>query len=582
MSRQVCFTAEIMFRVAPPQDPRRPLIMFMISKARTALKPALMAAALIGALALTTVASQAADPLPSWNEGSVKQSIINFVERVTTPGSPDFVPVAERIATFDNDGTLWCEQPIPVQLYFVLDRVKALAPQHPEWKTKEPFASLLKGDLQTMLAGGDHAILEVMMATHAGMTTAEFQQIVKDWIATARHPKTGRLFTDMVYQPMLEVLSYLHANGFKNFIVSGGGIEFMRAWTERVYGVPPEQVIGSSIKTKFEMRDGKPVLVRLPELNFNDDKGDKPVAINQHIGRRPIAAFGNSSGDKEMLEYTQGGSGARFMLLVLHDDAAREYAYGPAQGLPDPKLGAFPQALYGQAKKEGWTVVSMKNDWNQVFPSEKSPVTAIDILLEPDAAMLRHSAADNASLLKAYPKGFALDASHRPHITMLQCFVRTADLGKVYAAVGKALAGVNVNAMKLEATKRYYLPAGELGVAGIVAEPTAELLKLQADIIAAVSPFTEATGPIGAFTAGHENPAIDKMMIDYVSSFEQEAAGEKFNPHVSTGTAPRADLDKLVAEPFTPFTFSPAGAAVYQLGPYGTAAKKLKEFDLKP
>jgi phosphoserine phosphatase len=541
-----------------------------------------MVAALIGALAFTSVTSQAADPLPSWIDGPVKQSIINFVEKVTRPGSPDFVPVSERIATFDNDGTLWCEQPIPVQLYFVLDRVKALAPQHPEWKTTEPFASLLKGDLRTMLAGGDRALLEVMMATHAGMTTEEFQQIVKDWITTARHPKTGKLFTDMVYQPMLEVLSYLRANGFKDFIVSGGGIEFMRAWTERVYGVPPERVIGSSIKTKFEMRDGKAVLVRLPELNFNDDKADKPVGINQHIGRRPIAAFGNSRGDKEMLEYAQGGNGARFMLLVLHDDAAREYAYGPALGLPDATLGAFPQALYDQAKKAGWTVVSMKNDWNKVFPFEQSPVTAIDILLEPDATMLRHSAADNANLLKAYPKGFALDASHRPHITMLQCFVRTADLDKVYVAVGKVLAGAHVNAMKLDATKRYYLPAGELGVAGIVAKPTAELLKLQADIIAAVSPFTEATGPIGAFTAGHENPAIDTMMIDYVSAFVKESAGEKFNPHVSTGTGPRADLDKLIAEPFTPFMFSPAGAAVYQLGPYGTAAKELKEFDLKP
>ncbi len=552
--------------------------MLIVRMGKAALRPVLMAAALIGALALSTVASQAADPLPSWNDGPAKQSIISFVERVTTPGSPDFVPVAERIATFDNDGTLWSEQPLPVQLYFVLDRVKALAPQHPEWRTTEPFASLLKGDLQPMLAGGDRAILDVMMATHAGMTAAEFTQIVKDWIATARHPKTGKLFTDMTYQPMLEVLSYLHANGFKNFIVSGGGIEFMRAWTERVYGVPPEQVIGSSIKTKFEMRDGRPVLVRLPELNFNDDKAGKPVAINQHIGCRPIAAFGNSSGDKEMLEYTQGGSGARFMLLVLHDDAAREYAYGPALGLPDPKLGAFPQALYDQAKQNGWTVVSMKNDWKQVFPVAQSPITAIDILLNPDATMLRHSAADNASLLKVFPGGFALDASHRPHITMLQCFVRTADLDEVYAAVGKVLAHGNVDAMKLDATKRYYLPAGGLGVAGIVIKPTGELLKLQADIIAAVSPFMEATGPIGAFTAGHGDPAVDAMLIDYVSTFVEQAAGKKFNPHVSTGTAPRPDLDRLVAGPFKPFTFSPAGAAIYQLGPYGTAAKKLKEF----
>ena len=280
------------------------------------------------------------------------------------------MPVPERIATFDNDGTLWCEQPLPVQLYFVLDRVKALAPQHPEWKTKEPFASLLRGDLRTALAGGDRALLEIVMATHAGMTTVEFEQIVKDWIATAKHPKTGRLFTEMVYQPMLELLAYLRANGFKTFIVSGGGIEFMRPWAEQVYGIPPEQVVGSSIETKFEIRDGKPVLVRLPKLNFNDDKGGKPVGINRHIGRRPVMAFGNSTGDQQMLEYTQSGSGARFELLILHDDAAREYAYGPARGLPDTKLGAFTPALDAEAKQRGWTVVSMKSDWNRVFALE--------------------------------------------------------------------------------------------------------------------------------------------------------------------------------------------------------------------
>jgi phosphoserine phosphatase len=532
-------------------------------------------------LLLLTNAAFAADPLPSWNDGPAKQGIISFVEKVTTEGSPAFVPPAERIATFDNDGTLWCEQPAPVQLYFALDRVKALAPQHPEWKTKEPFASLLKGDVQTALAGGDHAVLELFMATHTGMTTEEFEQIVKDWLATAKHPKSGKRFTEMVYQPMLELLAYLRANGFKNFIVSGGGIEFMRPWAEQVYGIPPEQVVGSSIKTKFTMRDGKPVLVRLPELNFNDDKDSKPVAINQHIGRRPVMAFGNSNGDKQMLEYTQGG-GARFMLLVLHNDATREYAYGPAQGLPDVKLGAFKQDLYKQSKKEGWTVVSMKDDWKQVFAVGQAPVTAIDVLLEPDATMLRHAEANNARLLKVYPQGFALDASHRPHITMLQRFVRTADLDKVYAAVGKVLAGASVNAMKLEAFKYYYIPAGELGVAGIVARPTPELLKLQADIIAAVAPFTVETGPIGAFTAAHDDPALDVQMIDYVSAFVQKASGEHFNPHVTTGVAPRAYLDKMLAEPFENFTFSPAGAAVYQLGPFGTAAKKLKEWDLKP
>ena len=326
---------------------------------------------ILAVLLLLTSVAFAADPLPSWNNGAAKKSILVFVEKVTKSGSPEFVPEAERIATFDNDGTLWCEQPLPVQFYFVLDRVRALAPQHPEWKVKEPFASLLKGDIKTALSGGDQALLDLVMATHTGMTTSEFERIVKDWIATAKHPKTGKLYTEMVYQAMLELLAYLRANGFKTFIVSGGGIEFMRAWAEQVYGIPPEQVVGSSAKTKFEMRDGKAVLVRLPELNFNDDKAGKAISINLHIGRRPLMAFGNSDGDREMLEYTQGGTGARFELLVLHDDAAREYAYGPAKGLPNVKLGAFTQSLYDQAQKEGWTVVSMKDDWQRVFDFQR-------------------------------------------------------------------------------------------------------------------------------------------------------------------------------------------------------------------
>lgn len=532
-------------------------------------------------LSLTNVVF-AADPLPSWNDGASKQSIITFVEKTTNEKSPDFVPVAERIATFDNDGTLWCEQPMPVQFYFALDRVKALAPQHPEWKTTEPFASLLKGDVKTALAGGDHAIIELIMATHTGMTTTEFEQIVKDWIATAKHPKTGRLYTEMTYQPMLELLTYLRANSFKTYIVSGGGIEFMRPWAEKVYGIPPEQVIGSSAKTKFEMRDGKPVIVRLPELNFNDDKDGKPVAINQHIGRRPIAAFGNSRGDQEMLEYTQGGNGVRFELLVLHDDAAREYAYGPARGLPDVKLGAFPPTLDEQAKKNGWTVVSMKDDWKVIYRTEQSsPVTAIDVLLEPDAVMLQHAEANNKRLLGIFPKGFALDATHRPHITLIQRFVHTADLEQVYTAVHNVLATANVNAMKLEAFQYYYAPAGAVGVAGISAKATPEILKLQTEIIAAVNPFTVEAGPISAFTAPHDDAASDAALIQYVTTFVPKMSGDNFNPHVSTGVAPTEFLDKMIAEPFEPFTFSPAGAAVYQLGPYGTAAKKLKQFDLK-
>jgi len=326
-----------------------------------------LAAATLAAVAALAGPARAGDPLPSWNEGPAKQAIVAFVAKVTTEGGRDFVPVAERIAVFDNDGTLWCEQPVPVQLYFVIDRVKALAPQHPEWKEQEPFASLLKGDLKGALAGGQHALLELLLATHAGMTTTEFEQVVVEWIATARHPKSGRLFTEMVYQPMLELLALLKANGFKNYIVSGGGVEFMRPWTERVYGIPPEQVVGSSIQTKFERRGGTAVLARLPEIDFIDDKEGKPVGIHRHIGRRPIAAFGNSGGDQQMLEWTQAGGGARFELLVLHDDAAREFAYGPARGLPDTKSGAFPPELDELAKSAGWTVVRMKEDWKQVF-----------------------------------------------------------------------------------------------------------------------------------------------------------------------------------------------------------------------
>jgi len=317
-------------------------------------------------LAPSAAAQGQSDPLASWNEGAAKKAVVDFVKATTDKANPKFVPPAERIATFDNDGTLWAEQPMYFQLFFALDRVKTLAPQHPEWKDKEPFASLLKGDVKSALSGGEHAIVEIVMATHAGMTTSEFETIVKDWITKAKHPQKKRLFTEMVYQPMLELLSYLRANGFKTFIVSGGGIEFMRPWAEAVYGIPPEQVVGSSIKTKFEMRDGKPVLVRLPAINFIDDKEGKPIGIHSHIGRRPIAAFGNSDGDKQMLEYTQAGEGGRLMMLVHHDDAKREYAYGPKSS-----VGTFSDALMVQSKKSGWNVISMKSDWKKIFAFEK-------------------------------------------------------------------------------------------------------------------------------------------------------------------------------------------------------------------
>ena len=332
---------------------------------KTARTRNLIAAALFCALAFTAATAHAADSLPSWNESKAKQSITDFVGKVTKAGSPDFVPPAERIATFDNDGTLWAEQPLYFQFLFLVDRVKVLAPQHPEWKTKEPFASVLKGDMKAALAGGEKGLMEMMAATHTGMTTEEFSKTVADWIATAKHPKTGKLYTEMVYQPMLELLAYLRANGFKTFIVSGGGIEFMRPWTEKVYGIPPEQVVGSSGKLKFEMRDGKPVLVKLPEINLIDDKAGKPVGIQTHIGRRPIAAFGNSDGDLQMLQWTAAGNGPRFCLYVHHTDAEREWAYDQTS-----HIGKLDKGL-DEASAKGWTVVDMKQDWKIIFPPEK-------------------------------------------------------------------------------------------------------------------------------------------------------------------------------------------------------------------
>jgi phosphoglycolate phosphatase-like HAD superfamily hydrolase len=310
-------------------------------------------------------AAASADVLRSWNDGAAKRSIVDFVGRVTREGGADFVPAAERIATFDNDGTLWAEKPLPFQLLFAFERVKALAPQHPEWRTLEPFASLLQGDLAGVMATGEKGVVQVLAATHTGMTTEEFSRAVQEWIATARHPQTKRLYTEMVYQPMLELLAYLRGNGFKTYLVSGGGVEFMRPWAEHVYGIPPEQVVGSSGKLKLEVRDGRPVLVKLPEIDLIDDKEGKPVGIQQRIGRRPIAAFGNSDGDLQMLQWTTAGAGARFALFVHHDDAAREFAYDRNDKLQQFNIG------WDEAIARKWTVVSMRGDWNTVFPAVK-------------------------------------------------------------------------------------------------------------------------------------------------------------------------------------------------------------------
>ncbi|MDZ7624366.1 MAG: HAD family hydrolase [Ignavibacteriaceae bacterium] len=304
------------------------------------------------------------NPLPSWNEGKTKQSIIDFVNDVTNETSPNFVKPEDRIATFDNDGTLWSEQPFYFQLAFALDRVKAMAPEHPEWKNTQPFKAVLENDMKTIMESGMKGLMEIIMTTHAGMTTTEFEQIVNDWINTARHPKTNKLYKEMVFQPMLELLDYLRANGFKTYIVSGGGIEFMRPWSEEVYGVPAEQVIGSSVKVKFEMRDGQPDLFKLPELNFIDDKEGKPVGIHQFIGKRPIAAFGNSDGDLQMLQYTSAGDGKRFMLYIHHTDAEREWAYDR-----ESHIGQLNKGL-DEAISKGWTVVDMKKDWKVIYPFE--------------------------------------------------------------------------------------------------------------------------------------------------------------------------------------------------------------------
>jgi phosphoserine phosphatase len=309
-------------------------------------------------------------PLPSWNDGAARQAILDFVRATTDESAPTYVPPEDRIATFDQDGTLWVEHPLYAQAMFALDRVNALAPQHPEWRTQGPFKAVIAGDRTAIGQFTEQDWARIVAATHAGMSTQAFVDIVSQWLATARHPRFGRPYTELVYAPMLEVLSYLQDNRFKTYVVTGGGQEFVRVYSQRVYGVPPEQVIGSSIETKFEDNGGQPVLMRLPKVFFIDDHAGKAVGINLFIGKRPFAAFGNSAGDREMLEWTGAGDGVRLKMLVYHDDTEREYAYGPAGGLPDTKVGAFPDSLMSEAKQKGWVVISMKADWKRVFMFE--------------------------------------------------------------------------------------------------------------------------------------------------------------------------------------------------------------------
>jgi phosphoglycolate phosphatase-like HAD superfamily hydrolase len=336
----------------------------MTSIARRAVLLFLIAVSLSGLTCRTSRAQT--DPLPSWNDGAAKKSITDFVARVTARGGADFVPIEQRIATFDNDGTLWCEQPVYFQVAFAFDRIKAMAPQHPEWKTTQPFKAILDKDMKALAASGEKGLLQIVEATHASITTDEFSKAVVEWTVSARHPRFNRPYTELVYQPMLELLSYLRANGFKTFVVSGGGIEFMRPWMEKVYGIPPEQVVGSSGVVKFQMgASGKPSLLKTSKIEFVDDGPGKPVGINRFIGRRPIFAFGNSDGDLQMLQWSISGDGLRFAGLVHHTDAEREYAYDRQS-----KIGKLDKAL-DEANAKGWSVVDMKRDWRVIFPSEK-------------------------------------------------------------------------------------------------------------------------------------------------------------------------------------------------------------------
>jgi hypothetical protein len=513
------------------------------------------------------------DPLPSWNEGTSKQAIIDFISKTTKEGSPDFIPVADRIACFDNDGTLWTEQPLPFQLFFVIDRIKAMAPQHLEWKNKQPFKAVLEGDLKTAMAGGEKAMLEMMMVTHAGMTTDQYAQSVKNWMATATHPKTGKHYNEMVYQPMLELLDYLRANGYKPFIVSGGGIDFMRAWAEDTYGIPLYQVVGSSFKTKYDTSVTPPVLMKLAELNFNDDKLGKPVGIYEHIGKRPVFTGGNSDGDWAMMQYTSTGDGPRFGMFVHHTDSIREYAYGSDPGLAQLKKGLEDAAKYH------WVIVDMKSDWKKIYPYDapaESDLSAIDVLLDPDQTMMDSAKVYNELMRQNYdgPGSFSLDVTHNPHITVLQCFVRNADLEKVYAAVSKVLASEKPSEEKLTATGFYYVPVGSLGLAGITAKPTAILLSFQVKIIEALKPFI-VVGTNAAFIQNADGTPIASGSDAYVNGFIALYSRTKYNPHVTIGLANETFLKELIARPFNTFSFKSASVSIYHLGDFGTAQKKL-------
>ena len=512
------------------------------------------------------------DPLPSWNDAPAKQAIVSFVERVISEGGQDYVPPAERIAVFDNDGCLWPENPVPFQFAFIVDDLKRRIATEPHLAADAMIQAALAGDLGQLMADDAYdGLIKVAEVTHAGMTVDEFAVIVNNWLATSSHPRFGKPYDQVCYQPMKEVLRYLRENDFKTFIVSGGGADFMRTWVERVYGIPPEQVVGTTTRTVFELRESGPVLVKtLDHLAVNDGVG-KPVGIQQYIGRRPIAAFGNSDGDHAMLQYvTINNPRPCFGLIVHHTDGDREYAYDANP----TSTGKLVDALQ-EAPERGWIVVDMQQDWKQIFDFEPGAVTAIGIVLDPDQTMVEKATAVNARLRVSFPAGFALDAEHQPHITILQRYVRTAELDNVSAAVADVLSREDAAGWQLTAYKNYYLASGPVGLAGIVAAPTAELLSLQRKLIDAVAPYTVSTGTADAFVTTAEDPDIIPDLIDYVAHYVPRSTGSGYNPHVTTGIATCAYLDEMLAEPFEEFTFSPSAAAIYKLGNYGTAKQEL-------
>jgi 2'-5' RNA ligase/phosphoglycolate phosphatase-like HAD superfamily hydrolase len=535
----------------------------------------------LGALfaALGTQARAETDPLPSWNDGPAKQAIVAFVKETTDQASAKFVPTAERIAVFDNDGTLWPENPIPFQLAYAVDTLKHMAAEKPELNDDPMVQAALAGDFAKLLEGPHHdGLLHIVALTHAGMTTDEFKAKVENWLSTARHPRYGKPYDQLTYQPMQEVLSYLRANGFKTFIVSGGGADFMRVWSERVYGIPPEQVVGSAGRANYELKPSGPVLVKTLDYLFVDDKEGKPVGIYEFIGRRPIAAFGNSDGDKAMLEYTTIDNPRPSLgMIIHHTDAEREYAYDT-----HPKSsGKLVEALR-DAPRRSWIVVDMKSDWKRVFAFEpKGPsgvddrLIAIDVLLEPDGKMLEEAANWNAQMREQSPEGFALDEQHSPHITLVQRFIAESDLGSVLAAVDRVKSAFDVANMQMTATGLYHIPSGKIGVAGIVIEPSDKLLALQQAVIEAVNPFARTGGDESAFVPDATGMPFDPLLFKYVDTFVPNQTGKKFNPHVTIGIAPLGWLEDLEKQHFSSFTFGTKGIATYQLGNFGTASKRL-------